>query len=150
MFRFQTDTVCFSLVAYLLAASLGLGGWKLCVRNDGELLLNPKHNQALECKCNGLSHRAPVHMTNIDAKPTANCTCGDCRFCFEIPLVMIPSSRSARLTQVPLTSSTELRCPLCPTVSALLLYSGPYGPIPLDSPLLHPSFESLRSTILLI
>ena len=150
MLRFQRDTVCFGLVTYLLVVSLGFGGWKLCVRNDGQLLPNPECNQALKCKLYSLSHRGPAHTTGIDAKPAANCTCGACRCCFEVPLVTVPSSRGARLVQVPLTSSTELRCPLCQTVSALLWYSGPCRPVPLDSPLFHPSFESLRSTILLI
>ena len=149
MLRFQRDTVCFGLVTYLLAVSLGFGGWKLCVRNDGQLLLNPEYNQALKCKLYSLSHRGPVHTPSIDAKPAANCTCEACPCCFEVPLVMVPSSRGARLIQVPLTSSTELRCPLCQTVSAFL-YSGRCPPIPLDSPLFHPSFESLRSTVLLI
>ena len=150
MLRFQRETVCFSLVAYLLAASLGFGEWKLCVENAGELLLNPKCNQALECRRYSLSHCGPLHSPDTDAKPDSNCTCGDCRFCFKIPLVMVPSSRSTRLSQVSLTSSTDLRCPLCQTVSALLLCSGTYGQIPPVFPLVDPSFESLRSTILLI
>ncbi len=149
MLRFQRDTVCFGLVTYLLVMSLGFGGWKLCVRNDGLLSLSPEYNQALKCKLYCFSHRGPVRTPSIDAKQAASCTCQACPCCFKVPLVMVPSSRGARLVQFPLTPSPELQCPWCQTISDLL-YSGGCPPILLDSPLFHPSFESLRSTVLLI
>ncbi len=150
MLRFQRDTLCFRLVTYLLAVSLGLGDWKLCVRNGGQLPLHSEYSQALKCKLFSLSHRDSSHTHIVDTKPAANCSCGGCGCCFEVTLIMVPSPRGTRLIQGSLTSSMGHRCPLCETVSGLLLYSGRCPPIRLGSPLFYPYFESLRSTVLLI
>lgn len=150
MFLFQRRTICLKAMVCLLLASVGLGGSCLCVKQDGELLLNSFYVRGHSCdiRCSGASiTTSGVCQEKRRSQSSAH---EGCVSCFKVPLVMVPSSRSARLTQVPLTSSTELRSPLYQTVSALLLYSGPCRPIPLDSPLLHPSFKSLLSTILLI
>ena len=76
MLRFQRQTLYFTTAAYLLAASLGMGGWRLCIHDDGQLLLSPKYVHAHGCKSRHLLCHSPEFNQAVDSRPVSTSTCG--------------------------------------------------------------------------
>lgn len=150
MLQFQRRIVCFWLVACLLAASLGLGCGKLCVRGDGQLLFNAKCGPAQPCT----SHRVVRIATGCGgitvSGPVSGCACSPSQSCFQVPLVMITAGRgsSRLLVAGPDDPATH---------SSLLLHSAPHGAekwtdksLPSDLPSSSSVESILRFSVLLI
>ncbi len=121
MLRFQTHAIYFVAAAYLIVGSVGAGGWKLCLRNDGQSLLSPKYAQAHKCKLPHLLCHGQASTQSVDSCPTSATTCSAKGSCFQIPLMMTAVGRSSSLTPGMWPDADELSFVAVPQGSCLAL-----------------------------
>ncbi len=150
MSRFQTHAIYFVAAAYLIVGSLGAGGCRLCLRNDGQSLVSPKYAQAYKCKSRHLLCHGQASTQLVDSRPTSATTCSAKGSCFQIPLMMTALGRPSSRTPGMWPDADELLFAAVPQGDCLALPTRATEFFQHGCPSQRFVMTGLRSTILLL
>ncbi len=147
---FKRHTICLQAVICVLIAGLGFGGWHVCVRENGEFSVKSLYGHRDGCCVGNCVGSFACSDADREMRSFHGFGHENCLRCFRVPVVMVASSRSPSLNQLPSASNTELRCPVFEIVSLSPQRGGLCSVVPLSCLVAHPSFERLQSTVLLM
>lgn len=150
VFPLRKRTSCFNGLIFLLVVSLGAGGLVLCVRKDGQSRLNNAFNRCHECNTTSSGGLMNCASSSQESGSVSGGSCEKQASCFKVPIVLIASARTSLRILSSLPADPSPPCPLFQPVPFLALYAQTYSAISQSVDPYHPSFESLRSTVLII
>lgn len=134
----------------LLLVGQGSPGLNLCVRGDGQPIAKPAYQCSPQCCPTSLSGLTDTSACRKNTRSTSTPCCEKGRSCFEISVAMIVSSRESFPNQSAFHATLGISVPILPLDAHESVGVPRAGFVRLWSSVLHPTFDGLRSTILLI